>query len=189
VALPETYWLFSPKNNPKAIETIASGNQMEIKALSRDSIGDYICEVDNGIGTKQKRTITVEINPAKPPKIIKTSSTDVIVKSGSTFELECKCDNCSPLNEYFWNLNGTIIDKTTNRIKNLEGKRWDILNNFKNATAIYKLKVENAAKDGHYECGLSNVLGKDKITYNVIVHCKSLYFHLLIVIKCLFYSL
>lgn len=150
-------WFFTPKHSS---ETILMSNQesaLTLMTMNEEKQGKYECLVQN-IRGRVKRSFEVVDSPKSIPKI-KIDKDVIIVNETDSVELLCETLNSLPITNFSW-----FSENSNNYQKH-------VLQDEINDVFRYSLLIEKVdeSDNGSFECYLSNDLGENKATFELLV--------------------
>jgi hypothetical protein len=137
-----------------------------IHDLNTDTEGEYVCEVENGIGDRLTRTMYVSGTAITPPMLRKTNHTYIEANAGDDVSLSCICEMCKPLRTSSWSSEAVENLESYKNVrivqKHFTSNEFELVLQFKNVTE---------ANQGLYKCIVSNEYGSDilLVELNVMV--------------------
>lgn len=148
---------FSPKFE-------AIGSPLVISKVSSMNVGDYICQLENGVEPKAKRIIHVHARASAKPSVLKPSVQQVTITEGDNITLLCKCEQClDGSEEIFWYRetqkiaeNNPSINIEVDEVKNIISHPWELVN-------------VSSKDSGKYTCHFANGIGADEYSIKLNV--------------------
>lgn len=143
----------------------AIGSPLVISKISSTNVGDYICQLENGVEPKVQRTVHVHSQANDKPTVLKPSIKQVTITEGDNITLLCKCKQClDGSEEILWYRDtpqkiaetNPIMNIDTDDVKNVISYPWELMN--------VSLK-----DSGKYTCHFANGFGEDKYSIKLNV--------------------
>ncbi|KYB28717.1 limbic system-associated membrane protein isoform X1 [Tribolium castaneum] len=137
------------KVSPDPRISLVDGYSLEIKEVTPQDGGDYVCQ----IGTLEPREITHTVEILVPPRINYVSSNGrVEVKKGSSVRLECRA-NGNPPPKITWSRKNNVLPSGDQTL----------------VTPVLTLDKVDRHQAGVYKCTASNGVGQD-VTQDINLH-------------------